>query len=127
MLNKNNKWSEKESVMKYTCLQFEMESGKDSSLLLEASRIFKLCSNPIESGNASKIFDARLSSSRFSNPDIESGMTCSPHTGHPNIGTTYTSQHIKGYKARDQYIFEMLLVKPKPWKQAKSKSTRKIK
>jgi len=75
-------WTKDKLVMNYNYLQWQMVSGKISILLLETSRIFKFCSNPIESGNASKRFEARMSSSRISNPAIESGMTCFTHTGY---------------------------------------------
>lgn len=55
-----------------------MESGKALNLLPETSRIFRLSNNPIESGSVSRRFEARLSSSRFTNPAIESGITYFP-------------------------------------------------
>lgn len=57
-------------------LQWHKLSGSEVSLLPDTLRYFSLCNKPMESGSDTKRFDDALSSSRFSNPAIESGRAC---------------------------------------------------
>lgn len=59
-----------------------MLSGKAFSLFPETLRIFNFRNKPMESGKDSNRFEDRLSSSRLSNPAIESGMACFPLVGY---------------------------------------------
>jgi len=51
-----------------------MGSGSAISLFPETLSNFNFSNNPIESGRDSKSTEDRLSSTRFCNPDIESGI-----------------------------------------------------
>jgi len=53
-----------------------MDSGRAISLLADTLRIFRLTSNPMESGRDSKTLDETSSSTSFFSPAIESGITC---------------------------------------------------
>lgn len=64
--------------MNHNYLQWQMLSGKVTSLFPDTSKIFKLNNKPIESGSNSKRLEERCSSWRFSKLAIESGITCFP-------------------------------------------------
>jgi len=77
-----------------------MDSGRAVSLFPDTLRIFRLTSNPMESGRDSKTLDETSSSTSFCSPAIESGIAC--------FNGTKTSKTISYNKQLNYNLFQML-------------------